>query len=180
MSIKAAFLDRDGTIIVEQNYLNDPALVKLLPTSAAAMLRLREKGFLLFIVSNQSGVARGFISPQQLEAVHREFEKRLNAAGVTIDGAFYCVHDPKVEKCPCRKPATGMVPREWKGQPIDFAKSLVAGDKRMDLELGKNLGARSFLVTKSGYGEKTRTELAAEPDHGFLLVDDLAAVAAQA
>lgn len=174
---KAAILDRDGTIIVEQNYLNDPKLLKLLPNSVAAMRDLRAKGYLLFVASNQSGVARGFISQEQFQAVHRELERQLGEAGVPLDGAWYCVHDPKKESCPCRKPGTGLIPRTWHGQEIDFSKSLVAGDKRMDLELGKNLGARSFLVM-TGYGEKTRAEL--EENHGFTLVSDLAGVAALA
>ena len=174
--VKAAFLDRDGTLIEEQNYLNDPTMVRLFPGTVPALMELKKKGFLLFVVSNQSGVARGFITPQQLTAVNDELNRQLLEHGVSLDDAFYCVHAPPAV-CACRKPGTGLIPKTWHGAEIDYSKSIVVGDKLLDLDLGKNLGARSFLVL-TGYGETTRTKL--PEGHRFSVVRDLAAAAAKA
>ncbi len=158
---RAAFIDRDGTIIVEKNYLNDPTQVQLLPGAVEGLLALQAKGFLLFVVSNQSGIARGKISQAQFESVHSEFALKLEKSKITITDFLYCPHAPNAN-CPCRKPKTGMIPREWQKQTIDFSQSLVAGDKVCDLEMGIALGAKTFLVL-TGYGEETKKSIPATP-----------------
>ena len=153
-AIRAAFLDRDGTIIEEKHYLADPNQVHLLPGAVEGMRALGKKGFLIFVVSNQAGLGRGYISKAQFEEVQAEFAAQLKTSGIAIEDYFYCPHAP-TDNCPCRKPKTGIIPKEWKGKKIDFAHSIVAGDKLSDLNLGIALGAKTFLVT-TGYGEETK------------------------
>lgn len=155
--IKAAFLDRDGTIIVEKNYLKDPDGVALLPGVVAGLKNLMARGFRLFVVSNQSGVGRGLISADEFKAVQARFAGEMEKAGVRIETYLYCLHAPDVS-CPCRKPGTGLIPREWQGSAIDFRQSLVAGDKLADLQLAEALGAKPVLVL-TGYGSETQKKL---------------------
>ena len=158
LPIKAAFLDRDGTIIVEKNYLKDPDGVVLLPGVITGLKALMARGYRLFVVSNQSGVGRGIISAEELKAVQTRFAGEMEKAGVTIETYLYCLHAPDVS-CPCRKPGTGLIPREWQGSAIDFTQSLVVGDKLSDLQLAEALGAKGVLVL-TGYGMETQKVLA--------------------
>ncbi len=160
-TIKAAFIDRDGTIIVEKNYLRDPSAVQLLPGAVDGLKKLSSQGYRLFVVSNQSGVGRGLIKLEEHEAVHTEFSKQLEIAGVKIEAYFYCLHTPDA-KCDCRKPHTALIPKAWppgaSGTPIDFKQCLVIGDKLSDLMLASHLNANAVLVM-TGYGAKTKAEL---------------------
>lgn len=153
----AVFLDRDGTICVERDYPREPDRVALLPGAAEALRLLRAKGFLLFVVSNQSGVARGIIRPEEFEAVHRRVLALLDAAGAPVDGFGYCLHGPG-DGCACRKPKTGLIPEAIAGHPVDRQGSYSVGDKACDLELGDALGARGCLVL-TGHGVSTQAEV---------------------
>jgi D,D-heptose 1,7-bisphosphate phosphatase len=137
---KAIFLDRDGTIIYDKHYLSDPALVELLPGVADDLRLLKEEGFLLVLVSNQSGVARGRFSADDLKNVHFRLEFLLKEEGVVLAGAYHCVHAPN-DNCTCRKPEIGMALMAEKDLEIDLRESYMVGDKPSDIQFGKNFGA---------------------------------------
>lgn len=157
MSVPAVFADRDGTVIEDRDYLADPAGVALIPGAVEGLRAAAAKGYALYVVSNQSGVGRGLISPERFEAVHQVFAESLSRAGVSIAGYLYCFHRPD-ENCACRKPRIGLVPASQEGHALDLAKSFTVGDKICDLELGDNLGARGCLVL-TGKGKVTLVEL---------------------
>ncbi len=155
------FLDRDGTLIEDTGYLKDPEPVLLLPRVAEGLAEFKRKGYLLFVVSNQSGVGRGLITDAQFTAVHSRVVSLLGGIGIELDGFAYCFHRPE-DGCACRKPGVGLIPKELYGTPLDLTKSIVVGDRRVDLELGHALGANAFLVL-SGTGIKTQDALSRDP-----------------
>ncbi len=146
-------LDRDGTIFVDTHYPRRPELVEFEPNAAAGLRVLRQKGYPLFVVSNQSGVGRGRITMLEFEAVDRRCRELLAAAGIEMAGFAYCLHGPD-EGCRCRKPGTGLAPLALAGRPVDYARSFVAGDRESDLGLATALGATGCLV-KTGKGAAT-------------------------
>lgn len=176
--IQAVFLDRDGTIIEDSHYVRDPNDVHFIPGAMEGLLNLRSKNYFLFVVSNQAGVGRGIITDQQFKDVHAKFSKELEEKNVKIDAYYYCFHHPD-DPCHCRKPKTGMVPKQFEGRPIDFSKSYVVGDRDSDLELGRRLGCQSVLVL-TGKGEKTAEQLAASNAEGFIKAKDLLEFSRQA
>jgi D-glycero-D-manno-heptose 1,7-bisphosphate phosphatase len=152
------FLDRDGTLIEEVGYLCDPSAVRLLPRSAEALRLLSLEGFLLAVVSNQAGVARGKFTVAELEAVHRRFVSAFGAEGVVFDAVEYCPHHPEGavdayrRACECRKPETGLPERILRRLRVpDTCPRFVVGDKMSDVRMGINLGAATILVG-TGYG----------------------------
>lgn len=153
----AVFLDRDGTINVEVGYLSRPEDLRLINGSARAIRRLNEAGFLVVVVSNQSGVARGYFGEAAVERVNGAMARRLGRRGARLDAVYYCPHYPEGvvqqyrRECDCRKPAPGMIRRAEQDLGIDVARSYVVGDHRGDIELAKNVGARSILVV-TGHG----------------------------
>ncbi len=165
-------LDRDGTIIVERHYLADPAGVELLPGAAAGLRRLRELGFGLVVVSNQSGVARGYLTLETLERIHARLVELLAAEGVTLDGMYFCPHGPDTG-CDCRKPLPGLILRAAADLGFDPRLAVVVGDKPCDVDLGRAVGARSVLV-RTGYGREHEGAPGCQPD---LVADDLRDVA---
>ncbi|MEW6719652.1 MAG: HAD family hydrolase [Thermodesulfobacteriota bacterium] len=158
------FLDRDGTLIAEEGYLRDPAKVRILPGAAEALRTLAAEGVLLAVTSNQSGVARGIFTFDQMMAVHRTFEAALRKEGVLLDAVEYCPHHPEgvlqeyAIACPCRKPGTGMAEAILRrlGVP-ESCPRWVVGDKMTDILFGIRLGARTVLVG-TGYGAGEREE----------------------
>jgi len=175
--VAAVFLDRDGTIIEDRHYLNDPEKVLLIAGVGAALRQLQEKGFLLFIVSNQSGISRGYINDQQFKAVHQKVCEVLQAEGVKISEFAYCFHHPD-ERCQCRKPAPGLIPKAFEGQKIQLDRSFVVGDSLCDLKLADAVGAQGCLV-KTGKGMKTLGEIEAEQSKDrYWIGDDLTEIAA--
>ncbi len=147
---KCVFLDRDGTIIVEKNYLSDPREVELLPGAAEGLGKLAGLGYLLVVVTNQSGVGRGYFDVDQVEAVHARLDELLAESGTRLDKYYYCPHLPE-NRCRCRKPLTGMIDDAVRELDIDIRGSYMIGDKLCDLQLGKNAGLASVLV-RTGYG----------------------------
>lgn len=143
-------LDRDGTLIVEKNYLADPAGVELIPGAREALLRLRDGGWATAVISNQSGVGRGYFTREDVERVHARVLELLGPAAGAIAGFYYCPHAPE-DRCGCRKPATGLVVRAAAELGFDPEQAWVVGDKAADVELGRNCGARTVLV-RTGYG----------------------------
>jgi D-glycero-D-manno-heptose 1,7-bisphosphate phosphatase len=146
----AVFLDRDGTINEEVGYLNHISRLKILPGVPKALKLLQEAGFKLFVVTNQSGPARGYFPKELVEEIHREIIKRLRRFGVNIEEFLVCLHHPD-ENCFCRKPKTGLLELAFSKYPLDKERSFVIGDRLIDVELAKNFGLKSILVL-TGYG----------------------------
>lgn len=142
---RALFLDRDGTLMVDTGYVRDPADVALLPGVGLALTEARALGFELVIVSNQSGVARGIISAEQLEAVQSRLEALLLAEGVTIDDVRFCLHGPDAG-CSCRKPAPGMLVAAAAARGIDLKRSVMLGDRESDVLAGREAGCTTVLL----------------------------------
>jgi D,D-heptose 1,7-bisphosphate phosphatase len=165
---RAILLDRDGTVIVDKDYLSDPAEVELLPGAAAALARLSQAGFALVLISNQSGVARGRFGLAEVDAVNERLRELLAARGVVIDGMYFCPHHPEgvVEEyrqtCRCRKPEPGMALRARDELGLDLAGSYVVGDKLSDLDLAVAIGAKG-LLTLTGYGRESLRKRPAAP-----------------
>jgi len=159
---RAIFLDRDGTINTEAGYLNHPDQVQLIPRAGAAIKLLNKAGFIVIVITNQAGIAKGLVREELLPAIHQKLAQLLARQGAAIDGFYYCPHHPEgtVEQykisCDCRKPLPGMLLRAARELSIDLSASYVIGDKSCDIELGRNAGAPSILVL-TGYGV---TELA--------------------
>jgi D-glycero-D-manno-heptose 1,7-bisphosphate phosphatase len=140
------FLDRDGTVIHDTGYPNDPQQVHLLPGAGEALARLQQQGFHLILVSNQSGVNRGIITEVQALEVHRQVLASLTHYGVRIDAAYYCTHVPE-EGCSCRKPAPGMLLGAAAELGLDLSRAFMIGDKPSDIEAGMRAGCRTILLT---------------------------------
>jgi len=158
------FLDRDGTLIQDTGYLRDPMGVQILPGAADALRMLAAKGYILAVLSNQSGLARGKFSRAEMEAVHQAFLEKFRAEGVSFDAVEYCPHHPEgvVEEyrkvCSCRKPGTGLAEAVLRRLEIpDTCRRWMVGDKLLDIELGIRLKAQTVLV-ETGYGASERKE----------------------
>ncbi|MFH1765211.1 MAG: HAD family hydrolase [Gemmatimonadota bacterium] len=148
----AAFLDRDGTIIQDVNYLADPGGVVLIPGAVEALTLLRDAGFALVVVTNQSGIARGHFGVEDYEAVARRLDQLLASHGISLDATYYCPHHPEVSgDCPCRKPATGMYRAAAEELGLDSTRSFFVGDRLGDLLPALELGGEGVLV-RTGYG----------------------------
>ncbi len=142
---RAAFLDRDGTIIEDVGYPSDPDLVQLLPGALEGLRWLRDRGYALVVVSNQSGIGRGLIAPAQAAAVDRRFRAVLGDAGIELAAVEYCPHAPE-DGCVCRKPAPGMLKKAIAELEIDTAASIMIGDKVSDVEAGEAAGVSGILL----------------------------------
>jgi heptosyltransferase II len=145
------FLDRDGTLNSDPGYLRSPDALELFPGVPEALATLHRAGARLIIVTNQSGVARGFLTLENLEQIHHKLRHLVSAAGASIEAIYFCPHHPE-EACRCRKPEIGMIEQAVRERQVNPARSYVIGDQPRDMELAKRIGARSVLVTT---GEKT-------------------------
>jgi len=144
MKHKAIFLDRDGTLIVDAGYPNDPEQVQLIPGAAEALLTFVNAGYLLVVISNQSGIGRGKIKPDEAQRVHQRFVELFERQGIHFSGVYYCPHAPE-ENCNCRKPATGLIEQAVMELDIDVKHSWMIGDKLSDVQTGLNTGMKSIL-----------------------------------
>lgn len=142
---RALFLDRDGTVIEECGYPKDAALVRLIPGAAAALAALAAEGWKLIVVSNQSGVGRGLITPEQMEAVQRRFLDLMALHGIPITGSYFCTHAPD-DHCDCRKPAPLLLQRAAQEHAIDLAASYMIGDREGDILSGRNAGCSTIWL----------------------------------
>lgn len=148
----AVFLDRDGTIIEERNYLASLDQLALFPWTADALRLLKRAGFVTVVITNQSAVARGIIEESFVQAVHSEIDRRLEGTGGAIDRYYYCPHfsESKIERyrqqCTCRKPAPGMIEQACHDLGLDPAKSFMIGDRWLDVACGRAAGTRAVLV----------------------------------
>lgn len=160
---KAIFLDRDGTILKHIDHLTRLSEVRLLPRVAKAISIFNHLGYLVLVATNQAAVARGLITPIEVEAIHTLMVQRLWARGAKVHGIYYCPHYPEmysgipehaikyVVRCHCRKPASGMLLKAISENNIDPAQSFMIGDAYIDIVAGKNANCRTIMV-KSGPG----------------------------
>jgi D-glycero-D-manno-heptose 1,7-bisphosphate phosphatase len=147
----AVFLDRDGTISEEVGYLNHVSRFCMFPFSPAAIRKLNDSRILVFVITNQSGIARGYYPESLVHTVHDLMTKQLAGAGAHLDGIYYCPHTSG-DACVCRKPGPGMLDQAAAEHAVDLTRSFVVGDRHSDVELAHRVGARSIMV-RTGYGE---------------------------
>jgi D-glycero-D-manno-heptose 1,7-bisphosphate phosphatase len=157
MSRAAVFLDRDGTIIQERGYLERLEHLEIFPWTGDALRLLKRAGFATVVITNQSAIARGLIDEPFLNHLHQSIDTRLASSGGAIDRYYYCPHFPgaKVERyrrvCDCRKPAPGMIERACRDMNLDPARSVMVGDRWLDVACGRAAGTRTVLI-RSGHG----------------------------
>ncbi len=155
----AVFLDRDGTVNVEKNYIDDPEDLKLYEGVSDAIKRLNKKGIRVIVVTNQSGVARGYFTEERVLEINEYLKELLANDGASLDGIYYCPHHPEFDQtCDCRKPKPGLLIRAADDLQIDLEASYVVGDKLSDLELAGSISAKGVLVL-TGYGLEARRNL---------------------
>jgi D-glycero-D-manno-heptose 1,7-bisphosphate phosphatase len=144
---RAAFLDRDGTLIEDLHYLADAGAMRLLPDVAEVVRGLNADGILAIVVTNQSGIAQGLISPEQYDRTRLRLEELLAQSGARLDGSYHCPHYPPISgACDCRKPGSGMHRLAARDLHVDLARSLYVGDRFRDVAPGLELGGLSILV----------------------------------
>ena len=179
----AVFLDRDGTINEQMGYVNHLSRFHLLPGAARAIRGLNEAGLAVVVVTNQSGLARGYFPESLLEAVHAEMYRLLAQEGARLDGLYVCPHHPEAKEerfrldCDCRKPRTGLLERAAAELGLDLGRSYMVGDRWSDLRCGAAVGATTVLVL-TGYGRGDAAYVGpgqtVQPDH---VAEDLEAAA---
>jgi D-glycero-D-manno-heptose 1,7-bisphosphate phosphatase len=168
MSRRFVLIDRDGTLIVEKNYLSDPNQLEIIPGAPAALRRLQEAGWGVCMVTNQAGIARGLFDQSQLFRVHARLAEMLAEFDVRLDGVYFCPHGPD-DGCDCRKPRPGLIMQAIAEHGFDPQQSFVVGDKDVDVGLGRAVGAKCILV-RTGYGRRHEQFVVAD-----YVVDDLPA-----
>lgn len=171
MKRRAVFVDRDGTLIHDRHYLSDPAGVELVDGAAAAVRSLRGAGLAVVVVTNQSGIGRGFFTAEAYRTVEERVATLLAAEEVQLDGSYHCPHDPRA-RCECRKPGTALYHAAADALDLTLEGSYFVGDKPADVEPAHVLGGRGFLV-RTGHGRRHEDDVAGRAD----VVDDLPSAA---
>lgn len=149
---KAVFLDRDGTLNPDPGYISDPDAFNLFPGVGAALAGLQGAGFLLILITNQSGIARGLITSEQLVAIHEKMQSQLAEAGATIDAIYHCPHHPDyppvdgISDCNCRKPRPGLIERALQDYQINPASSYMIGDRSSDIKIALATGVKPVFI----------------------------------
>lgn len=169
MKRPAIFLDRDGTLIEEVNYLSRLEDLRLFPFTAGAVKLLKDNGFLVIVVTNQSGIGRGIYTEAAMHSIHEQIQDELAGA---IDGFYFCPHLP-CDGCDCRKPGLGMINSALADFAIDLENSWMVGDKKIDIEAGQLANMRTALVL-TGYGQQHKAALEELPN---IISDDLGSAA---
>jgi len=174
MGHRAVFLDRDGTINEEVGYVNHLERFTLLPRAGEAIRLLNQHEIKAVVITNQSGVARGYFPESLIQLVHQKMQDLLRMEGARLDGIYYCPHHPEAgeppyrQRCRCRKPATGLIEEAVKELDLDCSQSYSIGDRGADIELGRQVGAKGILVL-TGYGkgewEYHRDQWKVKPDY---------------
>jgi len=148
---KAIFLDRDGTLNIEVDYLKSPNELKLYPDVKETLKKLKKMGYLLIIITNQSGIARGYLTIEKLNNIHKALNELCDN---TIDDFFFCPHHPDITgPCTCRKPEPGLILKALKKYNIDKNKSFMIGDKYTDVLSGINAKLKNSYLILTGYGK---------------------------
>jgi D-glycero-D-manno-heptose 1,7-bisphosphate phosphatase len=173
----ALFLDRDGTLIEDPGYISDPDDVRVLAGVPEALRRFRAAGYALVVVTNQSGIGRGLYGWDDYEAVAARLRDLLSAEGLVLDAEYACGHVPEV-RCDWRKPAPGMILAAAEALGLDLGRSLLAGDKRLDIEAAAAAGLPRAAHVATGQGRKERGKVIGERFPLDLdLIDDLSGLA---
>ncbi len=174
-SRRAVFLDRDGTLNREKNYLCNPDLLELFPGTGEALRRMQDAGFRLFIVTNQSGIGRGYYTEADMHAVNRRLIEQLEAHGVRFEKIYFAPEAPE-QPSRGRKPSPAFLLDARDEFGIDLAQSFMVGDKLADLECGWNAGVRNSVLVRTGYGRTTEAKCSDRMGKA-IVVDTLADVA---
>lgn len=152
MSVKAIFLDKDGTLIENVPYNIDPKLIRLTPKACEGLKIMQKNGFKIFVFSNQSGLARGYFTLSDLKKAIKTIKNLLVSDGITVDGFYFCPHlktgliKKYAKDCSCRKPKIGMIEKAQRDFNLDLENSWVIGDILSDIEAGNRAGCRSILL----------------------------------
>jgi histidinol-phosphate phosphatase family protein len=160
-SNRAVFVDRDGTIAPDVHYCRSPEDFQLFPNVPEAIRLFNNHGFKVVVVTNQSGIARGYFTEEILDCIHQKMKGYLVASEAHVDAIYYCPHHPD-DGCECRKPGTALFHKASQTLEIDFSRSYVIGDSEIDISAGKSLGCKTVLVTTGPLGGK---DITAPPDH---------------
>jgi D,D-heptose 1,7-bisphosphate phosphatase len=158
MKNKAVFLDRDGTIIVDKDYTHKISDLEFYSDSFSALKKIQKKGYKMIIITNQSGIGRGYFSTQDYLSFMTFFHEKLKKEGITITGEYYCKHLPE-DKCSCRKPHTDLIKKAIKEHNIDVSSSFFIGDKTSDIEAGKRVECKTILVMTGKSGKDKEYEV---------------------
>jgi D,D-heptose 1,7-bisphosphate phosphatase len=146
MKNKAIFLDRDGTINIDGPYLADPEKFIMYSGVGEGVKALKENGFKIIVITNQSGIARGYFTEEILEQIHEKMRKEFKKFDVELDGIYYCPHHPN-DNCECRKPKTQLFETAIREHSIDVTRSYMIGDKIQDVIAGKKIGVKTILIS---------------------------------
>lgn len=177
---KAAFIDRDGVINEERNYVHRIEDFVLLPGVAEGLALLRDAGYRLVVVTNQAGIARGYYDQAAMDRLHDHLRAQLADAGVSLDAIYFCPHHPQgsvatlAVDCDCRKPAPGMLLQAAKDLDLDLSASVLVGDKLSDIQAGRRAGVHRAVLVESGHA----VEPAARAEADLVVLDLLAAARA--
>lgn len=158
----AIFLDRDGTINEEIEYLHEVQKFKLLPNTIQGMEKMQDMGYKIAIVTNQAGIGLGYFSKEEFFMVNRKMLRELSSAGISVSKIYFCPHG-KDEGCECRKPGIALLKRACRDLNLDIARSYFIGDQTCDIEAGKRAGARAILVRTGFAGSDNRYDV--KPDY---------------
>jgi histidinol-phosphate phosphatase family protein len=175
MSNLAVFLDRDGTLNEDPGYISNPEKVVLFPDTGDALALLKKYGFLLIVISNQSGIARGLMTIQDVEAVNEKINTLLSEFKVKIDAFYFCPAHPEFspeEECECRKPSPKLLLEAAKEFNVDLQKAYIIGDSITDVQCGKNAGIRTILV-RTGNGEESISILQKENNFPTFVAENI-------
>jgi D-glycero-D-manno-heptose 1,7-bisphosphate phosphatase len=178
MKQPAVFLDRDGTINIEKQYLFRVEDLELLPGAAEGIALLCRAGYRIIVASNQSGIGRGYYTEDDVQHLHRHLDQILNQYGAWVDAYYYCPHHPEQAigefrtECDCRKPLPGMLLQAAADLEVELASSFMVGDKLVDVHAGRAAGCIPILV-RTGYGAAEETKLTVQVP----VFDDLLAAA---
>lgn len=169
---RAVFLDRDGTIMEDANYVGKVDQVVLIPKAVSSLKRLQDAGYKLFVITNQSGVGRGYFTREAVESIHAHLNEQFNEAGVGFERYYICPHHPE-DNCDCRKPKPKFLLDAAREYGLDLSRCFMIGDRASDIQAGLNAGARTILVL-TGVGPETLAKREVKPDH---VATDLSAAA---
>ena len=172
---RAIILDRDGTLIVDHGYLDDPDRIEFLPGALEGLRQWRSLGHPLVVVSNQSGIGRGVLSTARVLEINARMQDLLRAAGAPLDAIYFCPHGPN-DGCDCRKPGSRLVAEAAEALAFDPRDAVVIGDKSSDIELGRRLGALTMLVSADG---RASDGLPTQPDYVVASLLEAARITAQ-
>jgi D-glycero-D-manno-heptose 1,7-bisphosphate phosphatase len=156
---KVLILDRDGTLVIDRGYLADPAGLEFVAGAAEGVHWLYSRGFRLVVISNQSGVVRGYFSHERLQAMNARLNAMVELAGARLEGIYCCPHAPDAG-CPCRKPALGLMTQAASELRFNPASAVVMGDKESDIEFGRSARAATILIA----AKSPQTQLRVQPD----------------